>query len=183
MKDGQGLSATWSTNSNLPHRSREGGDLSFTEGQESPRHVFPQELSHLNGPNFLAVNVLLIIRDAIFWDVSRGFLRFRQRADPLVVVKLLRSRGLLLLQEHQVCTEQEAALLRQVACRLIVRMSSPRNRRLLCPAPAKETMASMCSCLSPAGPGALLGDSLTWGSEAMPVLLRPCSLVVLRASL
>ena len=49
MEDGQGLSATWGANPDLPHRGREGGDLSFTEGQESPRHVFPQELSHLNG--------------------------------------------------------------------------------------------------------------------------------------
>ena len=80
--------ATWSANSDLPHRGREGGDLSFTEGQESPRDVFPQELSHLNGPNFLGVNVLLVIRDVS--DVSSDFLRFRQRADPLVVVELFR---------------------------------------------------------------------------------------------
>ena len=51
MKDGQGLA--WSANSILPHRSREGCDLTFTEGHESPRHVLPQELIHLKGPNFL----------------------------------------------------------------------------------------------------------------------------------
>ena len=28
-----------------------------------------------------------------------------------------------------------------------------------------------------------MGDSLTWNSEAIPVLLRPCSLIALRASL
>ena len=53
MEDGQGLSATWSANSDPPHRCREGGDLPFTKGQESPRDVFRQELSHPNGPNFL----------------------------------------------------------------------------------------------------------------------------------
>ena len=45
-------------------------------------------------------------------------------------------------------------------------------------------MASLgCSCRSPMGPGALMGDSLTCGSEAIPVLVRPCSLIALRASL
>ena len=34
---------------------------------------------------------------------------------------------------------------------LIVRMSRHRNRRLIWPAPAKETMASRCSCRSPVG--------------------------------
>ena len=28
----------------------------------------------------------------IFWDVSRDFLRFRQRANPLVIVEMLRGR-------------------------------------------------------------------------------------------
>ena len=40
-----------------------------------------------------------------------------------------------------------------------------------------------CSCRSPVGPGALISDSFTWGSEATPVLLRLCSLIALRASL
>ena len=181
MEDGQGLSSTWSANSDLPHRSREGCDLSFTEGKELLRDAFPQELSRLNGPNFLGVNVLLVVRDAVFWDLSRDILRLCQRADPLVVVKLLRSRVLLLLKKHQLRVEQEAALLQQVSRRM--RMSRPRNRRLLWPAPAKETLAPRCSCLSPVGPGALIGDSVTYGSEAMPVLIRPCSLIALHASL
>ena len=121
MKDGQGPRVAWCTNSDPPHRSRGGCNLSFTECQELPRDVFPQELSHLNGPNFLGNKVLLIIRDAVFWDVSRDLLRLRQRANPL-----------------------------------------------LWPAPAKETMASRCSCRSPVGPGALIGDSLRWSSEAIP---------------
>ena len=55
-------------------------------------------------------------------------------------------------------------------------MSSPHNRRLLCPATAKEMAASKCSCRSPAEPGALVGASLTCGSDAIPVLLRPRAL-------
>ena len=66
---------------------------------------------------------------------------------------------------------------------LIVRMSSARNRRLLCSAPAKERTASRCSCRSPVGPGALIGASLTCGSDAIPVLLRSCSLIPPRAAL
>ena len=66
---------------------------------------------------------------------------------------------------------------------LIVRMSRPRNRRLLWPAPAKKTVASRCSCPSPVGPGPFIGDSLTSDSEAMPVLRRPYSLIALRTSL
>ena len=66
---------------------------------------------------------------------------------------------------------------------LIVRMLGPRNKRAFWPAPAKETMASKCSCRSPVGPGALISDSLTCGSEAIPVLFRPCSLIALGAAL
>ena len=93
----------------------EGCNFSFTERQMSPRDVFLQEFSHPQGPNFLGVNVLLVTRDAIFWDVSRDFLRFRQRVDPLVVIELLRCRIFHLLQEHQLRIEQEAALFRQVS--------------------------------------------------------------------
>ena len=42
---------------------------------------------------------LLLIRDAVFWDVSSDFLRFRQRTDPLVVIKLFRSWVFLFLQK------------------------------------------------------------------------------------
>ena len=37
MEDGQGLSATWSAHSDLPHRSREGCDHSLTECHKSAR--------------------------------------------------------------------------------------------------------------------------------------------------
>ena len=56
------------------------------------------------------------------------------------------------------------------------------NKRLLWPAPAKETMASKCYCRSQVGPGALTGDRLTCGSEAVPVLTQPCSLIAHRAA-
>ena len=55
----------------------------------------------------------MFMRGAVFWDVSIDFLRFRQR---LVVVELLRSRFLLLLQEHQLCIEPEAAFFWQITC-------------------------------------------------------------------
>ena len=48
---------------------------------------------------------------------------------------------------------------KSVVAHLIVRMSRPWKRRLLWPAPAKETTPSRCSCRSPAGPGALTGGS------------------------
>ena len=73
------------------------------------------------GRTFFGVDVLLILRDAVFWDVSSDNLRFRQRADPLVVVGLLRGRVVVLLRERQLCVEQEAALFRQVSCRPLVR--------------------------------------------------------------
>ena len=156
---------------NLPHRCREGCNFSLTERQKSPRDVFPQELSHLNGPNFLGVNVSA----TLFWE-SCDFLRFRQRANPLVVVELLRGRVFFFLQKDQ--------LFRQVS-------RGPLDREnVKAPEQAPPLASScegdngiQCSCRSPVGPGALIGDSLTWGNEAIPVLLRPCSLIALRASL
>ena len=84
MKDGQGLSAVWGTHSDLPRRSRQGCNFSLTERQKPPHDTFPRELTHLNG-----VDLLLLVRDAVFWDVSGDFLRFRHRTSPLVVIKLL----------------------------------------------------------------------------------------------
>ena len=81
-------------------------------------------------------------------------------------------------RKHQWCVEQEAALFRQVSWHPLdcENVELPkRGRRLLWPAPAKETRASKCSCRSPVGPGALTGANLTCGSDARPVLLRPCS--------
>ena len=49
------------------------------------------------------------------------------------------------------------------------------------PAPAKETMAFKWSCRSPVGTRTLTGEGLTCGSDVIPVLLRPCSLIVLRS--
>ena len=66
---------------------------------------------------------------------------------------------------------------------LIVRTSRTLNGLLFCPAPAKAIMASRCCCRSPVGLGALMGASLTRGSEANPVLLRLRSLMALRTVL
>ena len=65
----------------------------------------------------------------------------------------------------------------------IVRMSSPRNRRLLWPAPAEGDNGIQVFVPFTSRTGALIDDSLTWRSEAMPVLLGPYSLIALRASL
>ena len=96
-KDGHGLGAAWGANSDLPHRSHQGCNFSLTEHQKSPRDLFPQELSNLNGPNFCGVDLLLLIRDDVFQDLSGDFFRFRQRTDPLVVIELLRGRVFLFL--------------------------------------------------------------------------------------
>ena len=37
---------------------------------------------------FLGVDLLLLVRDAVFWGVSSDFLRFRQSTDPLAVIEL-----------------------------------------------------------------------------------------------
>ena len=163
----------WSANSNLPHRSGEGCDLSITERQKASRDILSRKLSQLNGPNFLGVNLLLVVRDAVFWDVSREFLRFCQRADPLVVVKLLRGRVLLRLQEHQLCIEQEAAHSsgRSPMAHLIVRMSrSPEPAPPLANSCAGDSGVQMFLPIA-SRTGALIGDSLTWCSEAMPVFV------------
>ena len=51
------------------------------------------------------------------------------------------------------------------------------------PSPAKEMIAPRCSCRSPVGPGALMDASLTCGSDTVPVLLWPCSLMAPTAAL
>ena len=64
-----------------------------------------------------------------------------------------------------------------------VKTSRTLNIRLLWPAPAKATAASRCSCFfSRVGTSELMGASLTWRSDASPVLLRPCSVIALLAS-
>ena len=156
MKDGKGLGATLGPNSDLPHRCREGCNFSFTDAWGVVvRHI--------------SINVLLNIHDAVFWDVGGDFLRFRKRADPLVSFFFFKKTSI-------VCWRNRHSSGKSPVAYSIVRMSRPRNKHLLCPAPAKETMASRCSCRSPVGPGALMGANMTCGSDATPVLLRPCSL-------
>ena len=101
---------------------------------------------------------------------------FFQRSDPLIVIDLLP------FQEPELRVEEESTFFWKIA-QLIVRISRPRNRRRLCPAPAKEMMVSRCSSSSPVGHGALMSASSMCGSDAIPVLLRSFSLITLRAAL
>ena len=89
------------------------------------------------GRTFLVVDVLLVTCDAIFWDVSRDFLRFRQRANPLVIVDLLRGRVFFCLQEHQLRVEQEAAFFRQIS-------RGPPNREEVKAPEQASPLASSC---------------------------------------
>ena len=90
MRVGESLSAALGANSELPHRCRESCNFSFAEREEPPRDTLLQEFSHSNGPNFYRVNRLLVIHDAVFWDVGGDFLRFRQRPDALIIIELFR---------------------------------------------------------------------------------------------
>ena len=117
MKDGESVSAALGTTSELAHRCRESCDFSFTEREQPPRDILPQEFSQLNAPNFYRVNRLLVTQDAVFWDVRCDFLRFRYRTDPLVIIELFRSWVLFFLQEDKLRVEEESAFFRQLACR------------------------------------------------------------------
>ena len=137
-----------------------------------------------NGTHLLRICSLLVICDTFFRNVCSDFLRFRQRSNPLVVIEKLRG-GFFSFFENMSCVllRNRHSSGKSPIAHFIVRMSSPRNRRLLSPAPAKEMTASRCSCRSPVGPSELMGASLTCGSDAMPVLLRPCSLIASCAAL
>ena len=73
------ISAPWSTNSFLPHQSREDGDSSLFR-------AFRKDSPISMGRNTFGINILLIARDTVFRDVSGGFLGFGQREDPLVAI-------------------------------------------------------------------------------------------------
>ena len=85
-------------NSDLPHRSRQGCNFSLTERQKSPRDILPQKLTNLNGTNFLGVDLFLLVRDTVSWDVS-----LESSSSNCFEVR------------HQLRIEQEAALFRQVS--------------------------------------------------------------------
>ena len=121
------------------------------------------------GRAFFRVDNLLVIRDAL-WDVCGVSCasvndRIYSPSSNNFVVGNRHSSG------------------KSPIAHFIVRKSSPRNRRLLCLAPTKEMTASRCSCRSPVGSGALMGASLTCGSDAMPLLLHYCYLIASRAAL
>ena len=143
MKDGESLSAALGTDSELPHRSRDGCNFSLAERQQSSRDAFSQELTHLNGPNFHGINLLLIIQDTVFWNVGGNFFRFRQRTDPLIIIELFRG-WFFTFFKNIICVlrRKRPSFGKSPVAHLIVRMSRPRNRRLHKPAPATETMGS-----------------------------------------
>ena len=90
VENGEGFGTTLGSNSELSHCCREISNFTFTEREEPPRDVFPQEFAHLVGPDLFRIDSLLVVHDTVFQDVDGDFLRFRQRSDPLVIIKLLR---------------------------------------------------------------------------------------------
>ena len=144
MKDGESLDATLGSNSKLSHCCRESCNFTFT-CTKSHRETYFRSNSHLNRPNFLEVNLPLAVHDAVLWEVGGDFLRFRQRSDPLTIIELFRGRVLSFIKNIN-CTlrRKRHSSGKSPVAHLLARMSSPRNERLLWPAPAKETMASKC---------------------------------------
>ena len=110
MKDGENLSAALGTDSDLPHRIREGCNFSFAEPKVVPRRIFARTPPFEWAELFWRINLLLITQDAVFCDVGGNFLRFRQRADPLVVTELFRGWVFSFHLKNQLRVEQELAL-------------------------------------------------------------------------
>ena len=91
---------------------------------------------------------------------------------------------LFLFQEHQLRLEEGSVPFRQVSCRPLncENVESPKQALPLSGS-CEEMIASRCSCRSPVSPGPLMGANLTCGSDAIPVMLRPCYLIAVRAAL
>ena len=169
MKDGKSLGATFGTHSNLPHQSRQGCNFSLTEGEKSPRDILPKELPDLNGPNFLGSTsccscVTLSSGTSVVISCASVSERIHSSSSNCFEV------GSFSVFENMSCVSRRKrhSSGKPPVARLIVRMSSHRNQRLLCPEPAKGTMASNYSCRSPVGPGTLTGANFTCGSDAIP---------------
>ena len=111
---GDGFGATLRAIPKLPHCCCEDRNFSFAENQETPRNVFPQEFPHLDGTNFLEICFLLVICDTRFRDVCNDFLCFRQRSNPLIAIKYVCRGVLFLLQEHELCVEEESTVFWEV---------------------------------------------------------------------
>ena len=130
MEDGKSLDTTLGSNSELSHCCRESCNFTFAERKEPSRDVFPQKFSHENGPDFFRVDNLLVVHDTVFRDVGGDFSRFEVGAFSFFKNMSGASR------------RNQHSSGRSPTAHFIARISRPRNRRLLCPAPAKETMAS-----------------------------------------
>ena len=110
MKDGESLSAALRPNSELSHPKCEGSDFSFVERQETTRDagILPSELAASSWGRLRFAHGRTALR-----DVRGDLFRFRQRADPLVIIEL---RSWVFELQDQLRVEQEATLLRQVSC-------------------------------------------------------------------
>ena len=93
VKDNKSLGTTLGSNSELPDCCRESCNFSFAERQKSVvRHTSARTLP-FEWVELFSVDLLLVIRDAVFWNVRFDFLRFHQRTDPIIMIVLLRRLG------------------------------------------------------------------------------------------
>ena len=96
MEDGQAPSAAWGTTP-ICRIEVVKASISPSLSAKSRRETYFRKDSHIyKGRTFWGVDLLLVIQDAVFWDVGGDFLRFCQRTDPLVVIELLQGRVLFL---------------------------------------------------------------------------------------
>ena len=59
MEDGESLDTAMGSNSELAHYTRESCNFTFTEREEPPRHVFPQEFAPFEGTGHFSGRQLL----------------------------------------------------------------------------------------------------------------------------
>ena len=123
MKVGQGFGAAWGTNSDLPHRCREGCKFSLTECQKSPRNVFPQELSHLNGWSYATLSSGMSVVTSCA-SVNERIHSSSSHCFEVGSFSFFRNITCVLSKKRHSSRKSPVA-------HLIVRVSSPRNRRLL----------------------------------------------------
>ena len=126
MEIGESFSTALGSNSELSPSCRESCNFTFTEREQPPRDVFPQDFARLSEPDFFRVNSLLVKQDTVFRDVGGDLLRFRQRSDPLIIVGLLRGWVLFFFQERDSSGRSPIAHCRDLETDA---SSAPRQRR------------------------------------------------------
>ena len=149
------------SNSELP--------FTFTEREEPPRDVFPQEFGHLDGPDWsymtLSSGTSAVISCA---SVIERIHSSSSNCFKVGSYSFFKNMTCLLRRNRHFSGKSPVA-------HFIVSMSSPRNRRLLCPAPAKDTMASKWSCRSPVRPGGAARYLFPCGLALSWHLALPCT--------